>query len=99
MRIIQRLNFLFLNENICCDPSLELSRRDSSNGESQNIFYAEIWLIIPKLSPLPLLIWSTASPPGVLTAHTAQLTVLTSSSILRFLPPNGCFFITGAEPF
>ena len=25
----------------------------------QNMFYGEIWLIIPKLSLLPLLIWST----------------------------------------
>ena len=37
-RIIQRLFFLFLNENICCDPSLESSRRDDSNGGSQHTF-------------------------------------------------------------
>ena len=30
--------FLFLNENICCDPSLEPSHRDSSNEGSQNMF-------------------------------------------------------------
>ena len=30
MRIIQRQFFLFLNKNICCDPSLEPSRRDGS---------------------------------------------------------------------
>ena len=30
--------FLFLNENICCDPSLEPSRRDGSNDGSQNMF-------------------------------------------------------------
>ena len=27
-----------LNENICCDPSLEPSRRDGSNDGSQNMF-------------------------------------------------------------
>ena len=30
--------FLFLNKNICCDTSLELSHRDSSNDRSQNMF-------------------------------------------------------------
>ena len=30
--------FLFLNENVCCDPSLEPSRRDGSNGGSQHTF-------------------------------------------------------------
>ena len=44
--------FLFLNENIHCDTSLELSLRD---------IYGEIWLVIPKLSLLPVLIWSTVS--------------------------------------
>ena len=29
---------LFPNKNICCDPSLELSRRHGSNDESQNMF-------------------------------------------------------------
>ena len=32
---------IFLNsqkKNICCDPSLELSRQDGSNGGSQNMF-------------------------------------------------------------
>ena len=38
VRIIQRYFFLVLNENICCDPLLEPSRRDSSNDGSQNIF-------------------------------------------------------------
>ena len=28
----------FLNKNICCDPSIEPSRRDSSNDGSQNTF-------------------------------------------------------------
>ena len=45
--------------NICCDPSLEPSLRDGSNDGSQNNFYGKIWIIIPKLSLLPLLIWST----------------------------------------
>ena len=30
---------LSLNENICCDPSLEPSRQDGSNGGSQDTFY------------------------------------------------------------
>ena len=30
--------FLFLNENVCCDPSLETSRKDGSNDRSQHIF-------------------------------------------------------------
>ena len=30
--------FLFLNENICCDPSLEPSPRDGSNEGSQHMF-------------------------------------------------------------
>ena len=38
MRITQRYFFLFLNENICCDPSLEPSRRDGSNDGSQDMF-------------------------------------------------------------
>ena len=29
---------LFLNKNICCDPSLEPSRRDGSNDGSQHKF-------------------------------------------------------------
>ena len=35
--VIQRLFFLFLNENICCDPSLEASLQDGSNDGSQNM--------------------------------------------------------------
>ena len=39
LRIIQiRSFFLFLNINICCDPSLEPSRGDGSNDGSQNMF-------------------------------------------------------------
>ena len=33
-----KIIFLFLIENICCDPSLESSRRDGSNDGSQNMF-------------------------------------------------------------
>ena len=33
-----KISFLFLNGNICCDPSLEPSQRDSSNNGSQNMF-------------------------------------------------------------
>ena len=52
--------FLFLNENICCDPSLEPSRGDGSKNGSQNTFFnGEILLIIHKLFLLPLLIWTT----------------------------------------
>ena len=39
---------VFLNNKICCDPSLELSGGNSSNGGSQNMFLCgEIWLIVP----------------------------------------------------
>ena len=33
-----KIFFLFLNENICCDPSLEPSHRDGSNDGSQHKF-------------------------------------------------------------
>ena len=33
-----KINFLFLNINICCDPSLEPSRGDGSNDGLQNLF-------------------------------------------------------------
>ena len=33
--------FLFLNENISCDPSLEPSQRDGSNEESRDMF---LWI-------------------------------------------------------
>ena len=45
-----KIIFLFSQknpQNICCDPSLELSRRDGSNDGSQDIFYGETCLIIP----------------------------------------------------
>ena len=43
-----KIIFLFLNQNICCDPSIEPSRRDGSNNVSQNMVFGEIWIIIPK---------------------------------------------------
>ena len=49
---------LFLNENICCDPSLECCQPDGSKDGSQNIFNGKMWKIIPNLSLL-LLIRST----------------------------------------
>ena len=58
LRVIQTYFFLILNET-SCDPSLEPSGQEGSSDGSQNMFYGEIWLIIPKLSLLPLLIWST----------------------------------------
>ena len=45
MRVIQRYGVLFLNENIRCDPSVELSGCNVKN--------------YPKLSVLPLIICST----------------------------------------
>ena len=33
------INFLLMvNQNICCDPSLELSRRDGSNEGAHHLF-------------------------------------------------------------
>ena len=50
--------FLFLKENIYCDPSLEPSRRDGSNDGSQICFHGKIWINIPNV---PILIWRTAA--------------------------------------
>ena len=36
--INQKKKFLFLNENICCDPSLEPSQRDGFNEGPQYMF-------------------------------------------------------------
>ena len=36
-----KMIFLFLEENICCDPSLEPSQRDGSNDGSQVCFFTE----------------------------------------------------------
>ena len=59
-RIIQNYFFLFLNENICCYPSLEPSQRDGSHDWSQNMSSRRNMANYLKLSLLPLLIRSTA---------------------------------------
>ena len=41
LSIIQICFFLFLKQNICCDASLEQSRRDGSNDGSQICFFTE----------------------------------------------------------
>ena len=46
-------------QKICCDLSLELSQRDSSNDGPQHMLNSIISKIILKLSLLLLLIWST----------------------------------------
>ena len=58
-----KIIFLFLNENICCDHSLELSRHVSSILMMGHIihFNGAIWNIIPKLFLLPLLILITST--------------------------------------
>ena len=38
--------FLFFNENLCCDPQLELSQHDDSNEGSQPIFHVKIWKLL-----------------------------------------------------
>ena len=50
---------VLLNENMCCDPSLEPSRRGGSNEGPQHIFCLEMGEIIFELSSIPLLIWSS----------------------------------------
>ena len=42
--------FLFLTENWCCDPSLELSHRDSSIEGHNKVFYGAC--IIKKIIPI-----------------------------------------------
>ena len=78
MKIIIKLFFLVLKKkNICCDPSLEPSLRDSSNVHNL-CFYGKFLKIIPKLSLLPLLIWSTmflitSSSPCLEDLHSPEL--------------------------
>ena len=50
--IIRRYFFLFLNENICCDPSLEPSQRFGSNDGSQNKFLWRNTANYPQIIPL-----------------------------------------------
>ena len=63
---------IFLNKNILCDPSLELSHQYVVTPHQNRLktvlmmshkicFCREIWLIIPKLSLLPHFIWSTVN--------------------------------------
>ena len=47
-------------------PSLEPSWQNGSNEGSQDMFYVEILKIVPQLSLLPLLIWSTVIMSPVL---------------------------------
>ena len=49
--ILQNI-FLFLKENIYCDPSLEPSRRDGSNDGSQNMFLCRIMAKYPLITPV-----------------------------------------------
>ena len=58
--------YLFLNENICFDLSLEPSQQDNSNEVSKHIneetcFYEEIWIFFPRLFLLPIHIWSSVT--------------------------------------
>ena len=55
LRIIQRQFFLFLNETICCDPSLEPSPQDGSNDGSQSMFLWKNMDNYPKLIRYPFL--------------------------------------------
>ena len=57
---ISHFSMKIFNENMCCDHSLEPSRRDGANDGHKICFYRDMWLIILKLSLLPILIWSTA---------------------------------------
>ena len=54
-----KIIFIFLNKNIRCDPSLELSQRDGSYDGYNICFKGVVLKTIHKLSLLPLLIWRT----------------------------------------
>ena len=47
-----KIFFLILNENICCDLSLEPSQRDGSKDGSQNKFYDKNMDNYPKIIPV-----------------------------------------------
>ena len=49
-RIVKNNIFLFLNENVCCDPTVQPSHQDSSNEESQ------CTLLCKNIESLPLII-------------------------------------------
>ena len=48
-----KIFFLSLNENVCCDPSLEPSRRDGSIDGYNIRFKREIGTIIPNFPLYP----------------------------------------------
>ena len=50
------IRFLFINENICCDPLLEPSLRDGFNEGSQCVFLVR-WLVVIALKLLLLLLY------------------------------------------
>ena len=50
-----KIIFLISQQNICCDPSLELCRGDSSNDGSQNMFLWRNVANYPSIIPVPLL--------------------------------------------
>ena len=54
-----KIIFLIPHENICCDPSLEPFNETFLMIGHKICFNVEILLIIPKLSFIPLLMWST----------------------------------------
>ena len=70
--------FQITDKNICCDPSLEPSRRDGSTMGSQNMF--SLRKIISILFLLPLLIWISES--GGETGRSFQIGKLQIGSIL-----------------
>ena len=80
LRISQRYFFFLFNQNICCDPSLELSQGDSSNDGSQNMVLWKNMVIIPKLSLLPVLIWNSAEL-GILKRYHIYLAIKQHFSI------------------
>ena len=66
-----KIFFLFLNENISCDPSLEPSWGDGSNEGSQICFFMEKYGKL-SLNYTPLLIWSIALSISI---HTNKVSV------------------------
>ena len=70
--------FSYSSKKTYCAPSLEPSHLDGSNERvTTNVYNEEIWKIIAKLSPLPLLIWSTV--------YNCMLCLVFSSIFFSFL--------------
>ena len=67
-------------------------RRSGSCEGSQNMFQGDIWLFIPKLSMLPLHIWSTAFAISFLDIHICSLLALRYIATQKndHLPLYGC---------